>query len=475
MMTLRTRRYVAIAAGCALLLLMFFLVDGPKSTAKGYLDQYRDQNGNARPAAPAAPKVKGKPTYLEDPSWVPPPIKDPFPSLSTADEAPAIPEWNAPNNELHAKYELEYAPPLFIGFTRSWPLLLQTVVSYITAGWPASQIYVIENTGVQRANAKGQLTIQNPFYMNHEQLTKLGVNVIQAPVLLSFSQLQNYFMYLSHQYQWPHYFWSHQDVLALSYEDGKAGLTPKAHEEGYKSLYELALQELNKTKQADDRWGQRLFSYDNLALVNREAFEDVGGWDTFIPYYMTECDMHSRLAMGNWSIKDAQAGTINDVGASLDDLRVLYRDESIKPSYSDPNPAKPANQKQKRAPVPEPEPEPVPMPAAGQPGAAAADANGSPSEPSSITYFRQIANLASAMQNVKQKKGEDRNKWQGGQRGGKDEPFYYPARGVGKGIEILTAAGREVFSEKWGHRECDLMTGAGLSLQDQWRVARDWE
>jgi hypothetical protein len=65
-----------------------------------------------------------------------------------------------------------------VGFTRNWPQLLQCVVSYIAAGWPPEDIYVVENTGVMHANREGQLTLQNPFYLNHTQLAMLGVKVI---------------------------------------------------------------------------------------------------------------------------------------------------------------------------------------------------------------------------------------------------------------------------------------------------------
>ncbi|KAH8168359.1 hypothetical protein LIA77_11623 [Sarocladium implicatum] len=467
MVSPRGRRYAAIAAVFLLVLLLFIITDGPKTTARGYLDQYLDYSPGASKQSFGG--AKGAPRYLPEPSWVPPPVKDPFHSLATADEAPPIPDWNQPKHELHVKYDLEYAPPLFIGFTRSWPMLLQTVVSFITAGWPASQIYVIENTGVQRANAKGQLTLQNPFYLNHESLNKLGVNVIQAPVLMTFSQLQNYYMYLSHQYQWPYYFWAHQDVLAFSFEDGRDGLTPKAHEEGYASLYELALSELNATIENDERWGHRLLSFDNMALVNREAYEDVGGWDTFIPYYMTECDMHSRLIMGNWTSKEARIGLINDVSHVLDDLRVLYRDESIEPAFSDPNPSKPTVNKRDAAPADAMANSATSSNLEKREGTANA-----PTDPSSITYFRKLARAGEQMHKIK-KEAANRNNWQGGQRGGKDEPFYYPSRGIAMGIDTLTKAGREVFSEKWGHRKCDLVSGAGLKLEDQWRVARDWE
>jgi hypothetical protein len=58
-------------------------------------------------------------------------------------------------------------------------------VSYIAAGWPPEDIYVVENTGVMFANKEGKLTLQNPFYLNHTQLELLGVNVIIVSVSLA--------------------------------------------------------------------------------------------------------------------------------------------------------------------------------------------------------------------------------------------------------------------------------------------------
>jgi hypothetical protein len=76
---------------------------------------------------------------------------------------------------------------LFVGFTRNWPQLLQCVVSYIAAGWPPEDIHVVENTGAMHANREGELTLQNPFYLNHTQLAMLGVKVItvRSPASLS--------------------------------------------------------------------------------------------------------------------------------------------------------------------------------------------------------------------------------------------------------------------------------------------------
>jgi hypothetical protein len=105
------------------------------------------------------------------------PVPDPFPLLSHyPPPKPSLlqaPKANRPPRRHYAEQT-----PLFVGFTRNWPQLLQCVVSYIAAGWPPEDIYVVENTGVMLANQEGKLTLQNPFYLNHTQLSMLGVNVI---------------------------------------------------------------------------------------------------------------------------------------------------------------------------------------------------------------------------------------------------------------------------------------------------------
>lgn len=285
------------------------------------------------PPEPEPPHPKYKPT----PTYLPPPIKENFPSLATA-KPPPVPKWNQPRKNLHKDYDLPTAPPLLIGFTRTYPVLLQAVVSYITAGWPPSQIYVIENTGVQQSNVRGNLTLQNPFFLNHTALAALGVNVVTTPTLLSFAQLQNFFLSLTYAHDWPYYFWSHMDVLALSYEDGRDGLTPPYTDPAYKSLYALCLTALRDARASGKKWATRFFAYDHLALVNPAAFEDVGGWDTLIPYYLTDCDMHSRLTMKGWTMEDAKAGIITDVASALGDLRALYRVEGVEVEWVDPNP-----------------------------------------------------------------------------------------------------------------------------------------
>ncbi|KDN70625.1 hypothetical protein CSUB01_04486 [Colletotrichum sublineola] len=429
-------------------------------------------------STPTKPKNTNKPKYKPPPAWTPPPITDPFPLLSSG-MPPPVPAWNKPAKpNVCFNGSLTTPPPLLIGFTRSWPMLLQTVVGYITAGWPAEQIYVVENTGVHDANAMGRLSLQNPLFLNYTQLHMLGVHVTRTPVLMSFAQLQNYFVTMAKEKPWPYYFWSHMDVFVMSYEEGMEGLSGPVNSPDYRTIYELAVKELNHTMRSDSRWGARFFAYDHLTLVNPRAYGDVGGFDTFIPYYMTDCDMHWRLEEAGWSTKESRAGIIQDVASVVDDLRVLYREGEIPErfGYTDPNPPPPnrvqeafTRRKSKRSlPVPE-------LDISGVPIYPPADSSGEqpPKTVDPLVSFRALYRLAQDMFNHKHADRE-RNTWQLGQRGGHYDPYFYDPLGFQEAIDVMAEAGREVFRRKWGHRDCDF-GAAGLQPSDAWRVEKDWE
>ncbi|KAI5859631.1 hypothetical protein GGS23DRAFT_585291 [Durotheca rogersii] len=465
------------------------------------------------------PKYKPTPTYLA------PSVVDPWPLLakSTA-TAPPIPEYNVPRPGLHREYGLSYMPPLFIGFTRQWPMLLQCIVSYLTAGWPPESIFVVENTGVQDSNARDKLSLQNPFYLNHVVLRRLGVNIIQTPVLLTFSQMQNFFLSTAHSRSWPYYFYSHQDVLVLSFEDGPDTMKrpgdrdwffydeedetdimrpAAAGQRGYRTIYENCLRELNRTLEHDKRWAFRWFQYDHLTLVNRAALDAVGGWDSLMPYYGSDCDMNARLEMDGWSMRHRRVGIINDVSTVLVDLAALYRDPNVSPKFIDPNPI--------------PETEDMPGESSGTEGGKQEEAAGEGREgdeeakeektdgerrgeggghekstqrrrgdrregasgtsiATAIEYFRELVNVGNDMGAYKYRdENKARNSWQSSQRGGVGEPYYYNSDGFSKSFWILAEAGREVFRQKWGHQDCDLVKGTALKLEDQWLVEKDWE
>ncbi|KAK7457678.1 hypothetical protein CaCOL14_001314 [Colletotrichum acutatum] len=426
------------------------------------------------------------PVYKPAPTYTSPPVIDPFPLLANTDSPPpSIPAHNVPRDDLHKDYGLDAQPPLFIGFTRQWPILLQCVVSYITAGWPPSSIHVLENTGTQFANAQGKLSLQNQFYLNHTTLKRLGVNVIQAPALLSFSQMQNMFLHEAHKNNWPYYFYSHQDVLVFSFEDGKDDThrpgdrtwefydeeeqneimsPPAAEQQGYRTIYENCLRDLDTTLRRKEKWGFRWYQYDHLTLVNRAAMDAIGGWDSLIPYYATDCDMNARLAMDGWTMKHRRAGIINDISTHLEDLSALYRVPGTVPKMVDPNP---------------PPPPPPPPPAEKKPEDDKTKGDKRDDEPTvnstvvddKAEYFRAVVQTGLEMTNYKYRDSDhNRNSWQKSQHGGEGEPYYYDAAGFAEAFEVLVAAGRRVFELKWGRGGCDIAEGFGLKITDQWRV-----
>jgi hypothetical protein len=373
-----------------------------------------------------------------------PPIVDNFPLAAIAQSSsdlPPLPAYNQPPNP-----HVPERTPLFIGFTRNWLLLQQTVVSYITAGWPPEDIYVVENTGTMSSNKNARLTLQNPFYLDYNRLTKVyNVKVISTPTYLTFAQLQNFYLNLAIEKEWDYYFWGHMDVIAISEEDYRDPKTGK-----YMSLYERTVADLRHTLSPDyavdsggrtQRWATKFYAYDRVALVNRHAYEEVGAWDFQIPYYGSDCDMTERLAMAGFWQEDVKTGLIYDIGAPLDDLLVLYRRKA-------PSTPSPTNE--------------GPLPPASW---------GSEDDQASPSYH-DLTNLLHKMQTRKNNDVRGRNIWQASQTGGQGEPFYRDPEGFDRAVKMTIEFGRAVMSEKWGHRGCDLRDN-GLRLGDEWRVERD--
>lgn len=245
--------------------------------------------------------------------------------VNVAENFPSFPPSGSPPEILAANHPPPDAPstPLFIGFTRNWLLLQQSVVSYIAAGWPATDIYVVDNSGTMDSNKLNLLSLQNPFFVNCTRLDQLGVHVLTTPALLSFSQLQNYFLWTAIEKGWDHYWWSHMDSVVVSWEDRVP----------YMSLHQNILKDWHEVSSVQPRkWGLKFFRYDRLALVNVVAYKDVGGWDAHIPFYNSDCDFHGRLIMRGWTLPEVAVGHIFDVGGSIPDLIDLFpasKDEEL--------------------------------------------------------------------------------------------------------------------------------------------------
>ena len=226
------------------------------------------------------------------------------------------------------------------------------------------------------------------------------------------------------------------DIVALSVED----FEPK---ESYQSLYMRAVGVLRETLLPDyGRWAIRWFSYDRLSLVNTQAFVDIGGWDVFVPYYMTDCDMHERLWMRGFSIESADVGAVYDVGASLDDLKDLYRV--------------------------------VGRDELGLPRSVKSPSENLSSEGVNSPAYHALVHNLEELQRAKSDNPGSRLSWQARQQGGQGAPFYRDAEGFQTAMTMTMDFGRTVFDEKWGHRGCDIRD-VGLKEEDAWRVIGEWE
>ena len=83
---------------------------------------------------------------------------------------------------------------------------------------------------------------------------------------------------------------------------------PWEDREPYKSLYTRAVNVIRDSfapgyvRHADgndNRWALRYLSYDWLTLMNTATTIELGGWDTIISYYSTDCDMYERMRMAS--------------------------------------------------------------------------------------------------------------------------------------------------------------------------------
>lgn len=425
-------RYIffPIALTLAVLIILFLRLDLRGSLRSGEIDK-------------PEPEPRRHPIYKDRETKTPAEIPEYFPLAAKANspaDLPPIPSWNRPPAE-HVPEKTR----LYIGFTRFWPLLQQVIVSYITAGWPPEDIYIVENTGTMDANKHGRLSIQNPFYLDYHRLTKIfGVNIITTPSLQSFAQLQNMYLSEAINNNLSYYFWGHMDVVVQSHE----------HKEPYKSLYMRAIDTIRETQQPDypnNPWAIQFFAYDWLALVNVESFAAVGGWDTMVSYYGTDCDMYARLGMAKFHSPIAEAGEVYDVGRSLDNLEILYRRKLRNPNPSTPN--------SKRA-------------------------ESNITAPSSSAYTGDTVEdsrnsegytqLVEELKNMTESKKQDpyRNSWQLRQSGGEGEPYYYDPEGFEKALQMQIEVGVKINEEKWGHRGCDI-GDTGLGKGDEWKVEHD--
>jgi hypothetical protein len=306
-------------------------------------------------------------------------------------------------------------------------MLQQVVLSYITAGWPPEDIYVVENTGTLHSNKNGLLSLQNPFFLNHTRLDLFGVNVLITPTLLTFAQLQTYYLFTALENGWDYFFWSHMDVIITTDENSKGSF--------YSRVVDQLRETLSKEWLGDEKdWAIRFYAYDWLALNHVQAFIDLGGWDTFISYYTADCDMHERIRMSNIKMGTADAGNVSDVGTSIN-TSLLFR-KKIDPNF----PPKTASELDEL----------------------------DEDDRAGKGYDRLSKEILAAVEEKKSPKHE-RNSWQGQQSGGKGDPFYREPHGFAENLERVVQCGIQSYESKWGgHKGCELR--GVFKTEDAWMI-----
>lgn len=198
--------------------------------------------------------------------------------------------------------------------------------------------------------------------------------------------------------------------------------------------------------------------------------------------------------MAKFNIEEKPGGMVFDVASSLDDLLVLYRKKNTPDaSFIDPNVVEKELQEAAAAKALAEEIErnktladassSVVSRAESESeawyefaaGAFTGTKEGEKWEDDTIfsEKMKQMIRVLDQMQASKGQAPRGRNTWQARQTGGEGDPFYRDSAGFEQGIWMTIEHGRNVFREKWGHRDCDIVA-MGLMPSDAWRVEHDW-
>jgi hypothetical protein len=361
-------------------------------------------------------------------------------------------------------------------------MLKQAVLSYIAGGWPRNDIVIVDNTGTMDANNKHILTESNPFFLDYDLFRRrYGVAILQTPTLLNFAQLQNFLLRTAVTRDWPFYFWSHMDVAVMSAEDilpyksfyhrvidvlDTTGLDqyatvppdpdisdpepeapPAKPTYGFEQLLknvpspagQIKKKFLEKRFYKRRQWAIKFFDFDNLALVNVEAWRRIGPWDVFIPYYNTDCDAYARIKMHGYRKDDVQAGYVFDIAGVVEDPEIRFF------------PAENARDRSKWGLSPAgPEPD-----------------GGSLNTP----RFQWLKSELQELMDQKNSNEMGRNTWQANSQARQPrkmpEQWSYDSKAFQTAWWAMADYGRAMYIKKWGTLECDL-TSVNKTLKDAW-------
>ena len=218
----------------------------------------------------------------------------------------------------------------------------------------------------------------------------------------------------------------------------------------YKSLYVRCVDAIaDAYREKGDGWSRKWLSVDSdwLNLVRTKADLSIGGWDTMIPYYGTDCDFYERAQMSGLTIWIGHVGEIYDVGHAFADLAVFYLrgPHKIKIKYqtgetmddggeyntwwlSTPRHAR-RSKDQPRQRVGLMSPAYVSLRSISE------------------HYMRAKRPITGLSSNG----FANRNPWQRTQRGGHGKPFYRDAAGFQRALDLQTDLGwHQIYQQKWG-------------------------
>lgn len=184
----------------------------------------------------------------------------------------------------------EHRFAVFLLFQLNPGMLLQTVRSFLRAGW-GKRIVILNNSG-------GGLDLLDLG-------SEIG-EVLDFPVPLTFSQMQEYIRTtaIERSYEW--YFWGHSDVLTISEEDSR-------------SFSARAIECVLKVQKKDPNWGVIFYAYDLFAAYNTDKLRDIP-WDTAIAHYTSDCDFYHRIRLAGKVTRSCNAGRVFHVSQVFESI-----------------------------------------------------------------------------------------------------------------------------------------------------------
>ena len=137
------------------------------------------------------------------------------------------------------------------------------------------------------ASVPRQLTPEPLVINNSDSPLTVPCRIVIPSVPLTFAQTQNFMLKISMDRHVPFYLFMHSDAEAVGDTVQRLVAMAKA----------FTIQ--------NRKWGVIFTNYDALAAFNTAAFRKVGGWDTMLSWYLSDCDMYRRLRLAGYELLES--------------------------------------------------------------------------------------------------------------------------------------------------------------------------